>query len=111
MKHYLKRLEEAVKQNWDRPSLCNYRGESFTFAQMAEQMKPEALKRIQNSLVLEAIAKAENIEVPEEKLDAEIEKMAKAYGQGTGFGFGILFLKPIFYMILGFGDSEYIGPQ
>lgn len=38
-------------------------------------------------------------------------KMAKAYGQGTGFGFGILFLKPIFYMILGFGDSEYIGPQ
>ena len=38
MKHYLKRLEEAVKQNWDRPSLCNYRGESFTFAQMAEQI-------------------------------------------------------------------------
>ena len=38
-------------------------------------------------------------------------KMAKAYGQVTGFGFGILFLKPIFYMILGFGDSEYIGPQ
>ena len=38
-------------------------------------------------------------------------KMAKAYGQGTGFGFGIIFLKPIFYMILGFGDSEYIGPQ
>ena len=50
-----------------------------TAAQMAEQMKPEALKRIQNSLVLEAIAKAENIEVPEEKLDAEIEKMAAAY--------------------------------
>lgn len=38
MKHYLKRLEEAVKQNWDRPSLCNYHGESFTFAQMAEQI-------------------------------------------------------------------------
>ena len=28
-----------------------------------EQMKPEALKRIQNSLVLEAVAKAENIEI------------------------------------------------
>lgn len=38
-------------------------------------------------------------------------KMAKAYGQGTAFGFGLLLLKPIFYMILGFGDSEYIGPQ
>lgn len=38
MKHYLKRFEEAVKQNWDRPSLCNYRGESFTFGQTAEQI-------------------------------------------------------------------------
>lgn len=38
-------------------------------------------------------------------------KLAKAYGHGVGFGFGILFLAPIFYMILGFGQSEYIGPQ
>ena len=38
MKHYLKRFEEAVKQNWDRPSLCNYRGETFTFGQTAEQI-------------------------------------------------------------------------
>ena len=38
-------------------------------------------------------------------------KLAKAFGQGTGFGFGLLFLSPIFYMILGFGDSDYIGPQ
>lgn len=51
----------------------------MTPAQMDEQMKPEALKRIQNSFVLEAIAKAEQIEVPEEKLDAEIAKMAETY--------------------------------
>ena len=38
-------------------------------------------------------------------------KLSKAYGQGTAFGFGLLLLAPIFYMILGFGDSEYIGPQ
>lgn len=38
-------------------------------------------------------------------------KMAKAYGQGTAFGFGLFLLTPIFYMILGFGDAEYIGPQ
>lgn len=38
MQHYLKRLEEATKLNWDRPALCNYRGESFTFAQMAEEI-------------------------------------------------------------------------
>lgn len=46
---------------------------------MVEQMKPEALKRIQNSLVLEEIAKAEKIEVSEERLDEELAKMAKMY--------------------------------
>ena len=46
---------------------------------LVEQMKPEALKRIQNSLVLEAIAKAENIEISDERLDEEIAKMAESY--------------------------------
>ena len=49
------------------------------FNKMKDQMKPEALKRIQNSLVLEAVAKAENIEISDEKVDAEIAKMAEAY--------------------------------
>lgn len=48
-------------------------------SKMQEQMKPEALKRIQNSLVLEAVAKAENIEISDEKVDEEIAKMAEAY--------------------------------
>lgn len=38
-------------------------------------------------------------------------KLAKAFDKGVGFGFGLLFLTPIFYMILGFGDAEYIGPN
>ena len=38
-------------------------------------------------------------------------KLAKAYGKGTGFGIGLIFLCPIFLMILAFGDAEYIGPQ
>ena len=38
-------------------------------------------------------------------------KLAKAFGQGVGFGFGLLFLNPIFVAILGFGNAEYIGPQ
>ena len=50
-----------------------------TMDALAQQMRPEALKRIQNSLVLEAIAKAENIEVSDEKVNEEIEKMAAAY--------------------------------
>ena len=52
----------------------------MTIEQMMEQMKPEALKRIQSSLVLEAIAKEENIEISDEEVDAEIEKMAGMYG-------------------------------
>lgn len=38
-------------------------------------------------------------------------KMAKAFGQGTGFGLGLFFLNPIFVLILGFGSAQYIGPQ
>jgi len=41
--------------------------------------KPEAETRIKNSLVLEAIAKAENIEATDEEYDAEIKKMADMY--------------------------------
>ena len=38
-------------------------------------------------------------------------KLAKAFGQSTGFGFGLLFLNTIFILILGFGSAEYVGPQ
>ncbi len=38
-------------------------------------------------------------------------KLCKAFGKGTGFFIGMLFLSPIFICILGFGDAEYIGPQ
>ena len=44
-----------------------------------EQMKPNAVKRIQSRLVLEAVVKAENIEVSDEDVKAEIAKMAEAY--------------------------------
>ena len=46
---------------------------------LKEQVRPEALTRIQSSLVLEQIAKEENIEVSDADVDAEIEKMAKNY--------------------------------
>lgn len=47
---------------------------------LKEQVRPEAVSRIQSSLVLEQIAKEENIEVSDEDVDAEIEKMAASYG-------------------------------
>ena len=44
-----------------------------------ESLRPQALKRIQSRLVLEAIVKAENIEVTEEELEKELTEMASMY--------------------------------
>ncbi|MDY5845369.1 MAG: trigger factor [Bariatricus sp.] len=52
----------------------------MTVDKMIEEMRPQAEKRIQTRLVLEAIVKAENIEISDEKLDEEVAKMAEAYG-------------------------------
>lgn len=46
-----------------------------------EQLKPMALKRVTADLVLEAIAKQENIEVNDEDIDIELAKMAEQYGE------------------------------
>lgn len=46
---------------------------------MKEQIKPQALKRIQSRLVLEAVVAAEGIQVSDEEFDAEMKKMAEAY--------------------------------
>ena len=51
-----------------------------TMEQLREQVKPDALKRIQNSLVLEAIADAEKLEASDEDVDADIKKTAEQYG-------------------------------
>ena len=46
---------------------------------MMEELKPQAEKRIRTRLVLEAVVAAENIEVSDERLDEELQKMADAY--------------------------------
>ena len=46
---------------------------------MREELKPQAEKRIRTRLVLEAIVAAENIEVSDERLDEELQKMADSY--------------------------------
>ena len=51
----------------------------MTAEKLMDQMKPEALKRIKNSLVLEAIAAKENFEIAEEKIEEELKKMSEAY--------------------------------
>ncbi|MCD8023039.1 MAG: trigger factor [Lachnospiraceae bacterium] len=51
----------------------------MTMADLQEQTRPDAVRRIQNSLVVEAVAKAENLEVSEERMEEELKKMAASY--------------------------------
>ena len=51
----------------------------MTADKIMDEMKPEAVKRIQSRLVLEAVVKAENIETSDEEFEAELKKMAEAY--------------------------------
>ena len=50
-----------------------------TAEKIIEDMKPQAVKNIQSRLVLEAIVKAENLEVSDEEFEAELNKMAEQY--------------------------------
>ena len=51
----------------------------MTAEKMMEELQPQAEKRIKTRLVLEAVAKAEDIQVTEERLDEELAKMAEQY--------------------------------
>lgn len=51
----------------------------MTAEKMIEEMRPQAERRIRTRLVLEAVVKAENIEVSDERIDEELQKMADAY--------------------------------
>lgn len=55
----------------------NYTG--LTKEKFVEQMRPQAVKRIQTRLVMEEVVKAENIQISDEEYEEELEKMAKSY--------------------------------
>lgn len=52
-------------------------------AALKEQMKGDAQKRVRNNLVLEEIAKAENLDVSEEEIEAELENLSKLYNRSS----------------------------
>ena len=54
-----------------------------SYEQMVEQVKPQAEERIKARLVLEAVAKAENLEATEEDYEKELETMAEVYQMET----------------------------
>ena len=82
-------IDEQVRQMVNEfAQNMQYQGISFeqycqitgmTLEKIQEETRPQAVKRIETRLVLEAIAKAENIEATEERLDEEIKKMAESY--------------------------------
>ena len=39
MKHYLKKLEETVREHWNQKALCDYEGETFTYADLAKNIE------------------------------------------------------------------------
>ncbi len=86
-------IEEQVQQMTEEfAQRLGYQGLSFEqylqFSGMdaqkfADDMKPQAIKRIETRLVLEAIVKAENIEASEEDYKEELDKMAAMYQMET----------------------------
>ena len=86
-------IEEQVQQMTDEfAQRLSYQGLSMEqylmFSGMdaqkfADDLKPQAVKRIETRLVLEAIAKAEDITASEEDFKAELEKMAGMYQMET----------------------------
>ena len=50
-----------------------------TIEELKAERREEATKLVKSSLILEAIAKAENVEVSEEEIEAELAKMAQMY--------------------------------
>ncbi|MBQ7915882.1 MAG: trigger factor [Firmicutes bacterium] len=83
-------IDARVDQEIDRQAqYMQYQGFSLeqylqmtgsNIAQMRASMRPGVESKIKSELVLEAIAKAENVEVTEEDFVAEMEKMAAMYG-------------------------------
>ena len=65
------------------PMAQYYQYTNMDESDLMEEMKPTALEQIQNRLVLEAVAEAENVEVSADEVQEEIKKLADSYGVDT----------------------------
>lgn len=69
--------QELAAQGLSMDVYFKYTG--MTPQQLAEQLKPQALANIKNRLVLDAIVAAENIEITDEEIEAEIQRLAESW--------------------------------
>lgn len=74
VENYARRLQS---QGLNINDYMKYTG--MTPEKLMEQMCPEAEKRIKTRLVLEKVVEVENVEVPDEKLDEQINEIAASY--------------------------------
>ncbi|GAC44423.1 trigger factor [Paenibacillus popilliae] len=78
IQHMVKDLDNRLRmQGMDIDMFLTLSGQ--TIADLREQMQKEADKRVKNNLVLEQIAKEENLSISDEELSAELDKMAGTY--------------------------------
>ncbi len=77
-----KQLVEEFESNMQQRGLTMeqyFQFTGMTEEKMLEEVRPQAVRRIETRLVLEAVVKAENIEISDEQFEAEIAKMAEVY--------------------------------
>ncbi|MBI4322324.1 MAG: trigger factor [Chloroflexi bacterium] len=80
------RMVERLEDNLKRQGLTLHKYLDMmrqTRDEMRESMRPEARKRVETSLVLLEVAKAEGLEVAPEEIDAEIERIVGQVAQGA----------------------------
>lgn len=73
--HQLSHQKEDLQRqgmNWDQMLMMT----GSTEEQMKEQLRPESERRLRNTMILQEIARQENIEVSDEDVQAEIDKVA-----------------------------------
>jgi len=78
--HMLKDFENRLRQQGMNLDLY-YQFSGQDEAALKAQMQTDAEKRVRNNLVLEEIAKAENIDVSEAEIDEELENLSKLYNR------------------------------
>ncbi len=79
------RIDSTIRENEARMAQQGITFEQYlgfmgtTMDQFKEQMKPSAEMQVKGTLALEAVAKAENMEVSDEEVDEQLKKMAESY--------------------------------
>lgn len=83
----IRQMTQELAQNMKRQGLSfeqYMQITGYTPKKLVDDIKPQAVLRIQNRLVLEAVVAAENIEASEEEYDKEVENMAAMYNMEAG---------------------------